>query len=621
MNFKSKVVWIASMVIMFTLLLVLNAERLNVATPFLSGKEEIKVFSINKNLETIQSEAELKRYFKKVRKNSERVGIYQTLGAEEDAASSKTGEHSETNNQVSGVEEGDIVQTNGNVIFHISNNEVFITDVSNPSNMKKLSILPSETDFYPTQLFLKDDLLIVLGMESFPTIYPEGKTMTRDTMMWMGGFTSAHVYDVKNADRPKLLREFGTEGNFTGARLTNGTLYFITTVYPNFMSTMEDTSLIPKIYDSNKDENMTNLPLNKISILPGTLEGSYSIITTIDLTNVTENKVETNAYLGGGQSLYMSKENLYLTTAYYEENKVDTEIFKFQLDGTKVNFIASTRIPGTLLNQFSMDEYENYFRVVTTEGNSWGENGESKNSLLILNENLQKVSSIEGLAKGERIYSARFLGNRAYMVTFRQTDPLFVFDVENPENPKILGELKIPGFSNYLHPLDETHLIGFGYDTKLEYIQGQKEPVVVTGGMKISLFDVSDFANPKEQDTEIIGGQGTYSALQYDHKALFKYESRDLYGFPVTIYKGNGPQSAPNLVAEGALLYKITSENGIEEAASLLRLPRDGQYYEDWDRAIFRIVYSGDAIYTISMRDVTSYNINSFEQLDVLDFR
>ena len=168
------------------------------------------------------------------------------------------------------------------------------------------------------------------------------------------------------------------------------------------------------------------------------------------------------------------------------------------------------------------------------------------------------VGSLTGLAKDERIYSARFMGDKAYMVTFKQTDPLFVIDVATPTAPKVLGELKIPGFSNYLHPLDENHLIGFGYETKIVPQQGSKEPLIMTEGMKVSLFDVSDLSNPKEVDTEVIGGQGTFSPIQYDHHALFQHREKNLYGFPITIYEQGVGQEYAQFKQDGALIYEIT---------------------------------------------------------------
>src|SRR5690606_1011521 len=296
----------------------------------------------------------------------------------------------------------------------------------------------------------------------------------------------------------------------------------------------------------------------------------------------------------------------------------DTEIFKFKLDGTDVEFYRSAQLSGTILNQFSMDEYKGNFRVVMTEGNMWDEKTPSKNHLYILNEKMEQVGSVKGLAKGERIYSARFMGDKAYMVTFRETDPLFVIDVADPVKPKVLGELKIPGFSNYLHPLDEKHLIGFGYETTTRKNPQGGEPFIITKGMKISLFDVTDFHNPKEKFTEIIGGQGTYSALQYDHKALFQHKKRNLFGFPVSIYEEGAKDFEVDYKGSGALVYEITPEHGIILKGDLVEKKSSGEQYEDWEKQVQRLLYSGDSLFTLSMNEIKSYKLDSFKEISTL---
>src|SRR5690606_25199759 len=198
---------------------------------------------------------------------------------------------------------------------------------------------------------------------------------------------------------------------------------------------------------------------------------------------------------------------------------------------------------------------------------------------------------------------------------FKETDPLFVIDVSVPSSPKVLGELKIPGFSNYLHPLDENHLIGFGSDTKLEPVK-DGEPLVVTGGMKISLFDVSDFANPKEKDTEIIGGRGTYSPLQYDHKALFVHPESDLFGFPVTMYEEAAGGNV-NFEAQGAMIYSITPE-GISEKANLMA--KADMPYEDWETSVQRILSIGDTLFTVANSEVKSYETDTYGLLNTLSY-
>ena len=599
-------------------------------------------FTVHKDLQSVKSEKELKDYFVKLQKlmasnqSSIKFGLTEeseSSSKDSSGNSTEAGDYSETNNQVEGVDEADLVKTDGEYIYTIADGRVIITDVRNPKAMAKIAELPYESSFYPMQLFLHEETLIVLGDKHIPF-----EDSANKMIMPTNSSTNVRFYDVGNAKEPKLLREIGAEGYLNGARKTGNMLYLVTNVAPNYWIMEEggDTELRPHIYDSQKGDKASPMSFSDLSILPGTLEGTYSVITAMDLDSPKESQVVTKGYLGGSQSMYMSKDNLYLTAPIYlpssdKDNKsattmiwnpqaTNTEIFKFNLDGTTVGFVASSEVPGMLLNQFSMDEHEGYFRLVTTKGFAWDEETPSENNLFILDAGMKQVGSIEGLAKGERIYSARFMGDKAYMVTFKETDPLFVMDVSNPSEPKVLGELKIPGFSNYLHPLDENHLIGFGYDTKsIPGEQGQP-PRIVTGGMKISLFDVSDFNNPQEKDTEIIGTQGTSSALQYDHKALFQHRERGLFGFPINLYEGTNKDGYGEFAGEGALMYEITAENGIREVANLIKQRNPNQLYEEWEKSIQRIVYIGDTLYTISWKEMKSYDLNTFKEIGIVTY-
>ncbi|MFF2753253.1 beta-propeller domain-containing protein [Psychrobacillus sp. NPDC058041] len=609
---------------------------LHVKNQFGKTKFPIKVF---KEIQAVKSKEELTAYFELVRKvHGDRVGVVSEdimALSERDSSSDKSSDHSTTNNQVEGVDEADSVKTDGSRIFTINENNVAIINVEDPMNMKEESKIKFGDDFYPTQLLLSDRTLIIMGQKN---IYQSLDLKSTQDMARIAlprnQLTTVYFYDISNPKSPKLSREIGTEGYMNGARLTDNTLYYVTSVYPRYWMMEEngDSELRPFIYDSKLDKEPRPLNYDSISILPNTLEASYSIVSAIDLSDPAGNKVNTKGFLGGSEQLYMSKENLYLTSTLYENitptvqkliwnpGKMDTKIFKFELNNATIKFVASSRVTGTILNQFSMDEHNGYFRLVTTKGNTWDENEPSENNLFILDNGMKTVGSLTGLAKKERIYSARFMGDKAYMVTFKQTDPLFVIDVANPTAPKVLGELQVPGFSNYLHPLDENHLIGFGYETKTVPQEGSKEPLIMTEGMKISLFDVTDLNNPKELDTKVIGGQGTYSPIQYDHHALFQYEEKNLYGFPVSIYEKGAGQEYSQFKQEGSLIYEITPEKGIALKGNLLKSKNPAQLYEDWETSIQRMVYVGDSLYTISMKEITSYNLSNFEKIGKLTY-
>ncbi|MDE4085640.1 beta-propeller domain-containing protein [Planococcus maritimus] len=593
-------------------------------------------FTIQDEVQSLAGEEELRTYFTRLLKLQKDNPFYRGFGEgveeAEDSASGEAGgmgggEHSTTNNQVEGIDEGDIVQTDGDYLYSVSESRVAISDIRNPENMKLAAVLEFDGETYPEKLFLSDVTLTVISSR-FSLMETESD-MEMESFMPYSGITVISLYDVSTPENPKLIREFGNEGSFNNARLSNGILHYVSNVFPNYwiLEEQPDIELRPRLFDSAQGGELEPLPYEDLTILPGTMEGSYSVITSVNLDAPASNEISTKGFLGGNEQMYMNEQHLYLTASAFETaegefednalwvpQQADTEIFKFVLDGISVEFIASVRVQGSLLNQFSMDEFEGHFRLATTEGVAWAPDSEPKNHLFILNEQLEQVGSVEGLVPGERIYSVRFIGSKAYMVTFRETDPLFAIDVSDPAAPEVQGELKIPGFSNYLHPLDDKHLIGFGYDTKIEPVKGGGEPRIVTGGMKISLFDVSDMDNPKETDTEIIGGPGTYSALQYDHKALFRHEQQSLFGFPVSIYEGDGMEYI-EFQAEGALVYSITPE-GIELSADLTQA--SDQPYEDWNTSVQRLAYAKDALYLVANAQVRSYRLSDFEPLGTL---
>ncbi|WP_434400086.1 beta-propeller domain-containing protein [Planococcus sp. 11815] len=593
-------------------------------------------FTIQDEVQNLAGEEELRTYFMRLLNLQKDNPFYRGFGEgveeAEDSASGESGgmgggDHSSTNNQVEGIDEGDIVQTDGDYLYSVSESRVVISDIRDPENMELAAVLEFDGETYPEELFLSGDTLAVISSR-FSLMETEGDA-EMESFMPYSGITAVSLYDVTSPDNPELIREFGNEGTFNNARLSNGILYYVSNVFPNYwiLEEQPDIELRPRLFDSAQGGELEPLPYEDLTILPGTMEGSYSVITSVSLEAPASNEISTKGFLGGNEQMYMNEQHLYLTasafetaegefedTALWVPQQADTEIFKFGLDGISVEFIASARVQGSLLNQFSMDEFEGHFRLATTEGVDWAPASEPKNHLFILNEQLEQVGSVENLAPSERIYSVRFIGSKAYMVTFRETDPLFAIDVSDPADPEVLGELKIPGFSNYLHPLDDKHLIGFGYDTKIEPVKGGGEPRIVTGGMKISLFDVSDMGDPKETDTEIIGGPGTYSALQYDHKALFRDEQQSLFGFPVSIYKGDGMEYI-EFQAEGALIYSITPE-GIELSADLTQA--SDQPYEDWNTSVQRLAYAKDALYTVANTEVRSYRLSDFEPLGTL---
>lgn len=591
--------------------------------PFFTKGKTIQ-FNVINQLTHLSTEEELKTHFKKILEKekqnekymrSEQFSMSSGLTTESIQDQSES-EYSQTNNQVAGIEEGDSTLTDGQTIFTISNNTIFFTDIRTPSSMKIQAKIQLPQESYVSEMVLHENYLIV----SY-TDYSSMEASTNGEMIYLSKLA---IYDISNKKNPQKIREIGQEGDIIAVRKINNFMYFITQNTPNYWLLREEknTNLKPSVYDS-KSKSMRKLNNDEITILPNSEEALYTIISTIDLNNNDSEKVETEAYLGGGVGFYMSHDAMYLTASKYNNNAMsralidiafenvatETTIYRFKVDGLSVVFSGQNVVPGNILNQFSMDEHNGYFRVAATDGNTRGENATSSSAIYIFNENMVQTGVVKDLAKGERIYSARFLGDKAFIVTFKEMDPLFAFDLSDPSNPKVLGELKIPGYSTYLHPIDETHLLGLGFNTEVQNNEFSSEPTATQVGLKLALFDVSDLTNPIEQDKEILGDSGTYSQAIHNHKAFFIYKEKNLYGFPIDYMRENNYNVIPNFTAA---MFKVTAENGIE----LLGHLNSENSSSDWDNMAQRIIYVGTSLYLIRNRVIESYNLEDLSYIN-----
>ena len=302
-----------------------------------------------------------------------------------------------------------------------------------------------------------------------------------------------------------------------------------------------------------------------------------------------------------------------------------TIVHKINIDGKNIEYKASGEVPGRILHQFSMDEYDGNFRIATTTGQV-SRTGESTslNHLYVLDKDLEVIGKVEDLAKGEKIYSTRFLGKRAYIVTFKKIDPLFVIDLSVPEKPEVLGYLKITGYSDYLHPYDENHIIGIGKETR-----GGNENFAWYQGLKVSLFDVSDVENPKEIGKIEIGDRGTDSYALQDHKAFLFDKKRNLLVLPVSLaeinesrYQGEIPDNAyGDYVWQGAYVLNIDL-NGISLKGKITHQENQTEiqrWYYTGKYDVQRSLYMDDVLYTISLGKIKANSIKSLEEINSLD--
>lgn len=303
-----------------------------------------------------------------------------------------------------------------------------------------------------------------------------------------------------------------------------------------------------------------------------------------------------------------------------------TVVHKINIDDGDISYVDNGLVPGHVLNQFSMDEYDGFFRIATTTGRvSRSGQSVSANHIYVLDENMDTISSVEDLAPGERIYSARFMGERAYLVTFKKVDPLFVIDLSNPYDPVVLGKLKIPGYSDYLHPYDENHLIGIGKDT----VEAEEGDFAWYQGIKMALFDVSDPENPIEKDVVIIGDRGSDSDVLRDHKAFLFSKERNLLVLPVLIaeideekYSEVRDNQYGDFVYQGAQVYHI-DDQGFTLRGSITHigddsLEKSGYYYRS-DNMVTRSLYVQDTLYTISSGKIKANDLDTLEEIKSVD--
>ena len=389
---------------------------------------------------------------------------------------------------------------------------------------------------------------------------------------------------------------------------------------------------VPEVYAG---ENSCRISAKDICVMSEVQDSSYVVVSTLDATNHKET-FNSTAVLGGGENVYCTTENLYVTSGRFEETisskdgavaeifMIDdsaiytTEILKFDISNEKIQYKTKGKVNGTALNQFSVDEYNGYLRIATTTGNF--EN--AKNNLYVLDEDMVIVGMVEGLAKGETIKSVRFMGDTGYVVTFEQTDPLFVIDLKDPQNPEVLGELKIPGFSNYLHPVTENYLLGIG-------VNGDDSGA--GDGMKVSLFDVSDKKNPKEVSKfEVLPQENTgnlwgylESVAFYDHKAVC-WDSKNLTMYipyrMTTEYmhtEDNSYRSEFNSTDNVIALQVDIKEGKLRKINNYTVRSEDG--YKSY-KPVNRATYTGDVVYSYSQNgsEISSFNKTTAEKLNSL---
>lgn len=553
---------------------------------------------------------------------------------------------SETNTQVLWVDESDIVKTDGQYVYYISDyydydlnrnvKNVFIAKAYPADKMEVVKKIRLPENFYASDLYVADNKLTIIatGYSSYDYSY-----------YWINRSTKTYVmtYDVTNKENLKLEKLFVVDGSYSKSRRIGDYLYVISQNYVSFpyysykmggvMPEFDMDKSMPKNIDifATSDTTKQNLT-HKWEKLPYNVSGwavancadieyimpdaetmkkysfspSYDIVSVINLKTPSE-KVKNKVIFGNTSEIYMSLDNLYLTSHIYTpvayscpfnarcimpwyNQWENTLIHKLAVSGNTLTYKTTNMVPGNPMTQYSMDEKDGNFRILTTK---WYP--EQETQLYILDKELKKVSSLEWLGRGETFQSSRYIGDKLFLVTFERIDPLFVIDLADAKNPKILWELKIPGYSTYLHPYDDTHIMGLGYDTITNQWGGTQN-----GWVKVDLYEVNydkkcgdawltsdEVAKCKSGDykgiivkqlhTKTFGEAGSYSEALHNPRMFIWNKSKKLLLLPATLYKNDAVDMYKRVdFFQGLVSIWIDTTTGISEKSRVTHLDTTG---------------------------------------------
>lgn len=558
--------------------------------------------------------------------------------AQKSAEAAPADGYSRTNVQVQGVDEADIIKLDGQRAYHLTKNRLAVSLINPPAQAKLLSVTDFGQEFTAQDLYLEDGRVMVLGRRYESRVYAEPLTgvsakAAPSYMPWRGRqVTVAQVFDVADPASPKKLRTVEFDGSLSSSRLIQGRVYLVMNSWSPWEQAGDDeTALVPAYRDSVQGE--TFKPLARcidISYFDAHPERQYLAVASLAMSGSGE--VKRQVILGSSDTVYASTDNLYVARQDWSSAPVrdtddpsslereQTVINKFALKDGAITFLARGKVPGRLLYQFSLDEYAGDLRVATTKGHVWDTQNLSTNNLYVLSADLKVRGRLEGIAPGERIYSARFTGKRGYLVTFKKVDPFFVLDLSNPDAPKILGKLKIPGYSDYLHPMDDGHVIGIGKNT----VEASEGAFAWYQGMKLAVFDVTDVANPRELWKTEIGDRGTDSPALSDHKAFLYSPAKQLLVLPIRLAElppevKADPSREGNEYGDfkfqGAYVWRLTLQKGFELLGRVTHQPNDDQFlksgyhYGYSDDDVERAHYVGDTLLTFSNNQIQLHHL------------
>jgi len=563
--------------------------------------------------------------------NTWSIGIDSVGSTESSSSSSNTKDYSTTNIQVENVDEADIVKTDGDYIYSISEDNVIITDAKDPKQPKVVATIQSEDDDIPEDIILYKDKLVVISTKGNQTQrYYYNNRMN----------TVVKIYNITSREKPMLTKSYEMYEPYYTSRCIDNVLYVISS--GNLRK--EDDKIVVGYNEDNMEKEMS---IDKIKYLKDVKTTKQTLISTVDLNNETAD-IKLDSYLMNISNAYVSENAIYLLNQkynndskipikllfgfkgvfgledYYEmdsESGYYTEIYKFDIK-ENVEYKAKTKVKGKTINQYSLDEKDNHLRIALYDNDG--------SRVAIFDEDLKQIGISDNVAKGEKMYSSRFIGDKVYFVTYKTIDPLFVMDLSNETKPKVLGKLKIPGYSTYLHPYDENHIIGIGMETKEIINRNSNGKVISTTakvvGMKMALFDVSNVNSPVQISSVVIGDSRTTSAILTNPKALLFSKEKSLIAIPVNNYSQDFEVTSSNNYetminnytkyskpynAEGYFVYNINVQDGFKLKGVITHEKTNATYYYS-NSKLLRGLYIDNNLYTVSE---TMIKVNELDSL------
>lgn len=545
------------------------------------------------SLEKFDSYDKVEQYIKKSQKK-ERHGynnvakgdpspeLIQYMESADSTSSKPNSESAETYVQEKGVDEADIIKTSGNDIYYINRSfdekagvdtrKVNVIETKNGKSSVANTIDFNDTESIIEDMFVSDEKLVV-NCTSFssPTVNTKGAAYHNAT--------KAIVYDISDKENPTEINSFEQSGTYVSSRLVGDVFYIVSSYDISSASTVKD--YIPSTCTGNDEADKLNA--NDIYYAKNGVGTNYIVVTALDV-NTCETVGTTKAVLGCGEDVYSNKDYLYVYGYDLNDKEPNTTIAKISLkDGVK--FCDYVKIKGTVNNQYSFAEKDNHLCVFTTQMIKDKEN----NYLYVFDSNLKQIYKSEAFASGESIKAVKYVDNYAYVITYENTDPLFIINLSNVKKPKFMGNVEVDGFSSMLVNVGGDQLLGVGYNTYFDDDNTER-----TDGLKLVLFDVSDPLEPKVLDERVY--RTVSSEAQYNPKALVENKEKGYYAVPVVNDKNT---------QKGAIVVSVKDGKIVEKENYISKLKKSS-----YGGMNTRVTYVGDYYYLLDNElDVSSFKL------------